>query len=119
MSDWPSIGNSHALAVSGCSSTSDLTSQALVHARLTSISRRIGVIARRHGVRIPNLPVLALDRQFASAVVAQDVACAIDRGSVSVSDDTCPIGAHSDDFPTAIFPLLNDSPVCSHSWSPS
>jgi len=82
MSDWPLIGNSHALAVSGCSSTSDLTSQALVRARLTSISRRIGVIARRHGVRIPNLPVLALDRQFASAVVAQDVACAIDRGSV-------------------------------------
>src|SRR4051812_41337585 len=67
------------------------------------------------GQRISDFSVSSFDRQLASAVVAQDVAPAIDRGRLSVNDGTCPIGARRFDFPTAICPLLNDSPICSHS----
>jgi hypothetical protein len=85
---------------------------------LPTVAGRIRIIAGWYGVRVTNLTVLALDCQFAAAVVAQDVVCAIDRGGLSVGDCACPICSWRPDFPTAIFALLDDSSICPHSRSP-
>src|SRR5687768_1830559 len=82
-----------------------------------SIARRVGIVARRHGVAVPDLSIGAVDDHLAATGVADDLTGAVDAARLGVGRGQRPGRGRRGDVPTAVGTRHNMALVAGHRCS--